>query len=122
ARRATRFRLRRRGIARVEMIGQQRAQQRRHGDERRLVGLVSVAAGLGVVAAQHAHVDALGSCRTTIATWIRYSTPDHRYMAIPQIKNAHPHARTTRLHSPSNWPSRTRGKPDISAKVAALPT
>src|SRR4029079_1066726 len=103
------------------MVGEQRAQQRRHGNQRRLVGLVRVAARFGVVAAQRAHVDALGRRRATIATWIRYSTPDHRYMAMPQIRNAQPHASTTRLHSASHWPSRISGKSDISAKVAALP-
>ena len=40
---------------------------------------------------------------------------------MPQIKNAQPQARTTRLHSASHCPSRISGNPDINANVAALP-
>ena len=40
------------GVPRIQVVGQQRAQQRRHRDQRRRVGLVDVASGFGVVAAQ----------------------------------------------------------------------
>ena len=40
---------------------------------------------------------------------------------MPQIRNAQPHAPTTRLHNASHCPSRISGNADINANVAALP-
>ncbi len=101
---ADRVRLRRRRIAGVEMVGQQRAQQRRHGDQRRRARLVRIASGIGVVTAEQAHRCPGWSTTRSVPTpsasaaspsppGSRYSTADHRYSASPQITNAQPHAR-----------------------------
>src|SRR5690606_21122642 len=109
-----------------EVLGQQRPQQRRHRDLFRPVRVVGVAARFRVVATERfakalGHRDTFGSRRTTMLTWIRYSRPDHKYIARPQIKKPHPMASTTRLQVASHCPNRISGSPDISANVAALP-
>ena len=125
----------RRGIAGVEMVGQQRAQQRRHRDQRRRARLVRIAAGVGVVAAERPRSSmspadrlglacrrraALGSAtdctfgirRITIATWTGTARPTTGTCASP------------RSETPSRRPARrgSTARPTAPAGSAGTPT
>ncbi len=99
-------------VAGVEVFGQQRAQQRRHRDARGCARPRARCARRAESNPPHrAHAPGRHLPHRPSPTWIRYSTPDHRYIARPQIRKAHPAASTTRLHRRRTGRSRINGSP-----------
>ena len=71
---------RRRGIAGVEVVGQQRAQQRRHRDQRQCARPVRLASGLGVVPTE---CPTVVGCRRPSGSGINHASAPSAFVASP---------------------------------------